>query len=261
MSEDQAELRDWIARAIDGDLSRAERRVLFARLGADPAARQAIIDAAALENDLAAFGAAYDETAQPAPRLLPVGGPRLAERLAIWLRPLRPGIATGMLAGAAMAGLLFAVYGALLQPVEQAIDRLEVLALAFEHAMDNAQWTHEHELAGGHAVRLTLARADGAPLHLRLTATTGGKVDLVVEHHRKGHPAQTDKVGGSAVHYALLRDPRPGDEVMFRNSGSHTVKISLAADAPGAAQFEYQMARTDGEVRGKGDGAEEVARQ
>lgn len=240
MSDNPSDLRDLVARALDGDLTRAERLTLFTQIGADPAARHTVAEVTGLENDLASFGAAYDSaapqaaepyTAEPIPL-------RRSTRRPAWLRgPV--GFPAGLAGGALAAGLLFAAYLGL-APVEQAIDRLDVLAIGFEQKSDLAQWSHEHELRSGGAARLTINVSAENPFHLRLSGEN--RVDLQVEHRRRGQPPQQDRIGGAQTHYAVLRKPQAGDELVFRNSGPETVRISLAAGEATAAEFHRDMA-------------------
>ncbi|HLT77744.1 MAG TPA: hypothetical protein VKZ87_10180 [Ferrovibrio sp.] len=236
MKDSQSELREMIARALDGDLTRPERRALFTQLGSDPAACGTVAEVIALENDLAALGAAYEEAAdaaaQPTDRPLPGSAPVI--RL-----PRRFSFPAGLISGALAASLLFAAYLGLYVP-DQDPDRLDVFAIAFEHKADLAEWSHEHEILAGHSARLTIHSASADPFHLRVAGTA--PVDLAVEHRRRGEEPQQDRIGGARTHYAVLRDPQPGDELIFRNSSPEPVRISLAAGDASAASFHREMA-------------------
>jgi hypothetical protein len=246
MSDSQTELRELIARAIDGDLTRAERRTLFTRLLHDPAARQLLSETVALENDLARFGSTYESAA---PRQNAAMHQAAAARSGILrLGYLRPRFSGGLVTGVLAASLLFAVYHLALAPAERALDRFEIFALGFAGESDLASWTHQHEVAAGQSARLLITAVDcRTPFHMRLSSDRA--IAMVVEHRRKGEDAQHDRMGGAQIHYAVLRDPQAGDELVFRNNGAEPVRISLAAGSADAAAFHRDLAEAGQQAR------------
>ncbi|MEO8114264.1 MAG: hypothetical protein ABI655_07790 [Phenylobacterium sp.] len=229
-----------IARCVDGDLDRAERIALFARLAADPQAHEALVEAIPLEQGLQDLARAYDR-ASPSPRFaatLPkAAGARrpLGVRRPEGGRRLVPAPLWMALAGAA-ATLALAV---VVTPVRDArlasravsdAARLVVLDVPFRTAADMVGWNRSIDLAPGEATRLAVSRSQAGDLHLRIVG--GGDVDVTLVHARPAAADVQRRIQGGAVHYAALPAPRAGDVLVVRNHGAGHVAVAVAASDP-----------------------------
>lgn len=228
---------ELVERAVDADLSRIERVRLLETLVDDAAAREAAREALALERKFADLAGAADNApvpASPTPgRAAETVRPRRRVPLRDWLRP-----AIGALAGAAATAALLMTVRPGPGPV---MPRLEPFAIAFSQAADMHGWTHDRTIDPGQTVFLVLAQDAGEDFHLRL-ASTQGALAVEAAHHRAGERSQQVTLSDAPVRYAVLRDPRRGDEVSLRNAGGAPVQVHLAASHPAAARFETRSA-------------------
>ena len=192
--------RELASRAIDCELTRAERLRFFRILLDQEPARAEFQRLLAMEEDLEVLA---DSLAGAAP------GAGFDERLKRTLGGEPAGAETQPGAGAAET-------------------RLRIDPIAHGHATDVMDWDHAHVLQPGETSQIRVQKGHANAYHFRFQSDLPVDVEIRHLHARHARAISAARTRVHGAHYAALNRPVTDDIIEIRNVGAHPVTIELS---------------------------------